>query len=101
MNSQKEIKKYKRIKKYKLGALAVLCNYRCSCRRIGLGAFEDHGSRDESYLGMDSGTFCISILYNSGLCDRCISYRCLPEDVRRLSGRNGNCYGKSENREAL
>lgn len=27
--------------------------------------------------------------------------RCLPEDVRRLSGRNGNCYGKSENGEAL
>lgn len=25
----------------------------------------------------------------------------IPEDVRRLSGRNGNCYGKSENREAL
>lgn len=24
-----------------------------------------------------------------------------PEGVRRLSGRNGNCYGKSENGEAL
>ena len=41
------------------------------------------------------------LLYDSGLCDRCISYRYLPEGVRRLSGRNGNCYGKSENGEAL
>ena len=90
MNSQKEVR-----------ALAVLCNYRCSCRRIGLGTFEDHGSRDESYLGMGSGTFFITILYDSGLCDRCIFCRCLPEDVRRLSGGNGNCYGKSENGEAL
>ena len=39
--------------------------------------------------------------YYSGLCDRCIFCRCLPEDVRRLSGGNGNCYGKSENGKAL
>ena len=94
MNSQKEIRNIKIKNQLELWLF---------CAIIGAvaGAFEDHGSRDESYLGMDSGTFCISILYNSGLCDRCISYRCLPEDVRRLSGRNGNCYGKSENREAL
>lgn len=66
-----------------------------------MGTFEDHGSRDESYLGMDPRTFFVTILYDSGLCDRCISYRYLPEGVRRLSGRNGNCYGKSENGEAL
>ena len=58
----------KRNQKYKdkkpVGALAVLCNYRCSCRRTGLGTFEDHGSRNESYLGMGSGTFFITILYD-------------------------------------
>ena len=42
-----------------------------------------------------------SLLYDSYLCSRCGNYRYFPKNIRRLSRRSGNCYGKSQNRKKI
>ena len=42
-----------------------------------------------------------SILYDSYLCSRCGNYRYFPKNIRRLSRRSGNRYGKSQSRKKI
>ena len=42
-----------------------------------------------------------SLLYDSYLCSRCGNYRYFPKNIRRLSRRSGNRYGKSQNRKKI
>lgn len=42
-----------------------------------------------------------TLLYDFYLCSRCGNYRYFPKNIRRLSRRSGNRYGKSQNRKKI